>query len=178
MSNTEKHTCGRRMTGLGPWEREEHLDTWIDRDSVRACSFCGSMHPEDFLLAVESSCKVTPTDKSYKVYVDLPDPRAGQLRVISAITFEPGEDSWGAGRWVKVGRKQRRDLKRDGWVLGDYRYVMYAPRDTLHRKFYFQHLDESQRQRFIDLHNGGAMRLDFPGHFYCTPYFARAGAGS
>lgn len=45
-------------------------DTWYERDGARACSYCGSMHPDDLFLAIETGRKVTPTDKSYKLYVD------------------------------------------------------------------------------------------------------------
>lgn len=40
-----------------------------------------------------------------------------------------------------------------------------------HRKFYFQHLDEAGRDRFLELHNAGAMNLGYPGRFYRLPYF-------
>ena len=65
-----KQTCPRRMTEMGPWEREEDLDRWQERDGLRRCSFCGSMHPADFLAAIEQHDEIGPTDKSYKFYVD------------------------------------------------------------------------------------------------------------
>lgn len=44
-------------------------DSWIDRDGVRHCSFCGSLHPDDFMAAIERGEEATPTDKCYKVYL-------------------------------------------------------------------------------------------------------------
>jgi hypothetical protein len=40
-------------------------------------------------------------------------------------------------------------------------------------KFYFQHLGEAQRARFIELHNEGRLKLDSPGHFYVAPFFCQ-----
>lgn len=40
-------------------------------------------------------------------------------------------------------------------------------------KFYFQHLDSDQQQRFIDLLNAGKMKIGMPGHFYSMPFFMR-----
>ena len=38
-------------------------------------------------------------------------------------------------------------------------------------KFYFQHLSQAQKDRFIEIYNEGKMKIGFPGHFYTTPYF-------
>lgn len=38
-------------------------------------------------------------------------------------------------------------------------------------KFYFQHFDDAQRARFIELLNTGAVKIGFPGHFYVLPFF-------
>lgn len=35
----------------------------------RACSFCGSAHPNDFMQACRDGVEIGPTDKSYKVYI-------------------------------------------------------------------------------------------------------------
>lgn len=40
-------------------------------------------------------------------------------------------------------------------------------------KFYFQHLSETQRTRFIELHNEGRLKIAYPGHFYTTPFFCK-----
>ena len=36
----------------------------------RSCSWCGSMSPELLFEAIEAGCKLTPTDKNYKLYID------------------------------------------------------------------------------------------------------------
>lgn len=38
-------------------------------------------------------------------------------------------------------------------------------------KFYFQHLSEAGKARFIELANSKRMRLAFPGRFYVLPFF-------
>ncbi len=66
-------TCPRRMTEFGPWKREEGLDDFATEHGIigqgRGCTFCGSMHPDDFMEAVREGAEIEPTDKSYKVYV-------------------------------------------------------------------------------------------------------------
>lgn len=69
MSDT--FTCPRRIAdGRGGVEDE---DTWRDTGGIigqkGACSYCGSMHPEDFMDAARDGKEIGPTDKSYKVYV-------------------------------------------------------------------------------------------------------------
>lgn len=44
---------------------------------------------------------------------------------------------------------------------------------TLSVKFYYQHLDEAQRLRFIELVNNARMHIAEPGHFYVLPFFCR-----
>lgn len=62
---SERVTCPRRMTELGPWKREEGLDRWENG----TCSFCGSIFPGTFMAAATGGSQLAPTDKNYKVYV-------------------------------------------------------------------------------------------------------------
>lgn len=55
--------CPRRVEGPFHYPDEDH---WRDN---RTCSFCGSMMPEDVFTEIEKGTEVTPTDKSYKIYV-------------------------------------------------------------------------------------------------------------
>lgn len=89
--------------------------TWSDEGR---CSYCGSMSEEAFFKAIEDGVAITPTDKNYKVYVDVP--------------FATG--------------------------IG---------------KFYFQHLSEEGRQKFISLHNDRKMVFKEPGYLYTMPYFCK-----
>ena len=39
----------------------------------RTCSYCGSLHPDVLFEQIEKGAEITPTDKSYKIYVKLID---------------------------------------------------------------------------------------------------------
>lgn len=55
----------------------------------------------------------------------------------------------------------------------DYKvYVIGAGRGG-RGKFYFQHLSDAQRTRFVELLNAKKIGLEYPGHFYVTPFFCR-----
>lgn len=115
MSST--HSCPRRGETSTVFNYPTE-DTWDDRDGdgYLACSYCGSMNPDEFMARLErGDVTLDPTDKSYKVYVH------------------------GAG--------------------------------LRNAKFYFQHLNEEQKLRFIELHNEKRLQLNYPGYFYTRPFF-------
>lgn len=79
---TDKHTCPRRaedgtddptspFVGAGP-----NQDTYKAGHGLigqaRGCSYCGSMHPDDFMEEARSGRELGVTDKNYKVYVEGP----------------------------------------------------------------------------------------------------------
>jgi hypothetical protein len=43
-------------------------DFWYPNSQT--CSYCGSLRPDEFFAAIEAGKKITPTDKSYKAYID------------------------------------------------------------------------------------------------------------
>lgn len=85
-----RHAEEKRVTAEagGPWpqncprrsesfrEAEGEPDAWDIRIQMagglraRHCSWCGSLHPDDFLQRVEEGWVVGPTDKSYKLYLE------------------------------------------------------------------------------------------------------------
>jgi hypothetical protein len=66
------HTCGRRTEDGVPPDGRPGPDTWRERPGeLPSCSYCGSMHPNEFMRIAEGGVhELGPTDKSYKVYVD------------------------------------------------------------------------------------------------------------
>lgn len=115
-------TCPRRIEMFGVWEYKEGMDSY----ETGSCSFCGSMEPNIFMQAVRDGALLEPTDKNYKVYIEL------------------------------------------------------GPKDMT--KFYFQHLDATQREEFVDLYSRGKIRVwgidekgnqHDRGRFYVLPYFMR-----
>ena len=134
-------------------------DHWREHDpGVPTCSYCGSLRPDVFFAAVEAGAEIVPTDKSYKVYVCMPDPRAGAQRVIS--------------------KTHRRESPGDGWVMaddeaygelrdGDHCWVEYGPRPALMRaKFYTVHLNRDHAARLRILIDTGSLNIGYPGRFY------------
>jgi hypothetical protein len=48
------------------WQIREQLSNGI---VARHCSYCGSMHPDDFMAIIKDGGTVGPTDKNYKAYI-------------------------------------------------------------------------------------------------------------
>ena len=161
--------CPRRGEAPFAMRGDDGKDFW--RGGGDGCSYCGSISPEDFFAAVEAGAEIGPTDKSYKAYVDMPDPNAGQPRVVSSTNFDPASEGY-----VRVTAENadslplswddRKDAgERDLWVK-------IAPTSARRQgKFYFQHLSPEQRRMFIELYNAKKMKVGYPGHFYSRPFF-------
>lgn len=64
------HRCPRRNESALGIAAPGDPDVWTDRESHRECSWCGSIHPDDFINMVSQGAELTPSDKSHKVYVD------------------------------------------------------------------------------------------------------------
>lgn len=68
----ERHTCPRRAEAPAFHRQGDDLDTWVVRDGLRHCSFCGSLHPDEVMAHwLGQTWTLSPTDKSYKAYVHL-----------------------------------------------------------------------------------------------------------
>lgn len=73
----QTHSCPRRAESF---VRDDAVDTWpvhdysdapgIINNSRRSCSYCRSLHPDDFMAAIRDGAEIGPTDKSYKAYVE------------------------------------------------------------------------------------------------------------
>lgn len=73
---TQPQTCPRRMNEVGPWKHEENLDRWLPhKNGERVCSFCGSLHPEDFIKLCHQAAQpgaevdIETSSKEYKYYI-------------------------------------------------------------------------------------------------------------
>lgn len=170
----EEQLCPRRSESGGL--AAAGVDYWQYRHGKphRSCSYCGSVHPEDFLAAAIAGCKLGATDKSYKSYIDMPqDPTLmGELVVVGASNGPHAE----ADGWTKYDHEQHEViLRRSNWRVpdnGENAWYMFAPRGpVIHDKFYFQHLSPEQQQQFIDLYNAKKLNYgDYP--LYVLPFFA------
>jgi hypothetical protein len=135
---------------LCPRRRESHLQ-WPGPDmwhGGQCCSYCGSLNPDVFMARLEAgTIELGPTDKNYKVYVEN---RGGEPFATVHRQCPPGQHCDGpdvCDHWVREERG--------------------------HAKFYFEHLSEEQRRRFIELLNERKPVIGYPGHFYVLPFFCR-----
>lgn len=143
------------------------------------CSYCGSMRPDTLLEAIEAgSVTLGATDKNYKLYVKgLADPEAGQPTIYSSANHKPDGEGW-----IQLTNELADEHglnSYDRTHIGDW--VRIEPRRaTVHGTFYFQHFDEDQRRRFVDLYNANKMRfedfrcgkrVEVPRGFYRLPFF-------
>ena len=80
--SADTHVCPRRVEnprypgddGVDSWPIHEYPDSpGIINNGRRSCSYCGSLHPDDFLAAIREGAEIGPTDKSYKAYVEWPN---------------------------------------------------------------------------------------------------------
>lgn len=150
---TEKQRCPRR------YDDAAVKDTWRDHVGLagqkRGCSYCGSMHPDDFMQAIRDGHQVGPTDKSYKAYLS------------KALT----PDELAAHRDNEIARWALDvDLIKATEIVDKHLAETPAHGQSL-GKFYFQHLSEDQMREFIDILNAGRMNIGYPGHFYSPPFF-------
>lgn len=158
--------CPRKAEATMGVQRE-HKTHWRPDGT---CSYCGSISPDMLFAAIEAGAQLGPTDKSYKVYVDLPHPDAGKPCVLGSANFEQKGEGW-----VEITPENRADLPLDDYQRKNYRdgtWVHVTTRGPInHAKFYFQHLSEAEMQRFVDLFNARKLNIGFPGHFYVEPFF-------
>ena len=66
--------CPRRGESFRQTAEGELADHWRDNahnteGGKHSCSYCGSIHPDEFMQAVRDGVEIGPTDKSYKAYM-------------------------------------------------------------------------------------------------------------
>lgn len=155
-------TCPRRGDPFAYGAGEERQDYWYERNHMRVCSYCGSLHPDDFMKAIDDGHEIGPTDKNYKAYVDLPNPDVGKM-VWSGSSSGPA---------FRDGQPTLPDLTPEEIAAGRYSRANYSPAGPkLNGKFYYQHLSHEQMQRFVDKVNDKSMKIGYPNYFYRKPYF-------
>ena len=145
---TPTFNCPRRIEdGRGPGSPfvapgVELHDFWRGDDS---CSYCGSLNPETLMRRLNAGdVELTPTDKSYKVYVD------NEGGAAFKNTYRNCTDKYGC--------------------TGPDNCTHWVTEERSHTKFYFQHFDRAQCI-FVELLNAKKLRLKYPGHFYVLPFF-------
>lgn len=96
--------------------------------------------------------------------------------VVGQFKF-PEQDEWRNGRCSFCG-----SIAPDVFIHAAESGVELGPTDKDYkvyvsigegRKFYFQHLDGPQKERFVELLNAKKLNIGFPGRFYMQPFFVR-----
>jgi hypothetical protein len=168
--------CPRRFDDSSVFRVLAGEDSWMDRNGYPTCTYCGSLHPDALFEAIAEGRELGPTDKNYKVYVDLLEKEPTALCVVASTNFDPKDE-----RYVRVA-----DLSQPLYQLAvtsgngrnpETTWVQFASRGPRVRaKFYFQHLSEKQRQQFVEMLNSRTMNIGYPGYFYRTPFFCKVEA--
>lgn len=107
------------------------------------------MSPDQLFAAIRAGAEIGPTDKNYKIYV----------RVVEN-TYRMLVEGTLAAR-VEYAQECRVHLA----ALDTVRAIRGAA------KFYFQHFNEDEKKRFVELINAKGIVMGYPGHFYRLPYF-------
>lgn len=161
----------------------------------RYCSYDGSMHPDEFMAYLtKPGTELTPTDKSYKVYISVVSDEPEQMRVICSACVargtRPGNDSgmeYGREWMTYADAVERHPELREGYESHlrhvetlasshpwhtETHWVQVCPRgERRESKFYFEHLSAEQRTRFVEMLNADQLTLRAPGYFYSSPFF-------
>lgn len=123
-------------TGLVPWRNAAppNLRKLLTTGRLRACDYCGSMHPSDVVAAIQAGATGGWADWKYgwphKYYLDsVPNPHAGLLEGRSSQNFPPPNTDQTV--WQKI----------KGWW---YEIAPAAP--TTSGKFYTVHLQDATPQ--------------------------------
>lgn len=126
------------------------------------CSFCGGWRPSLALAAIKAGATVTPTDKGYKIYIEVPNPDAGKLHVCGWANH----DKVGEG-WEKFTRERAAELGYTPDEDDEPGFILVAPHGpTLTRKVYTNHFSESQAVELVVLNEKKEIKFNVPGYFY------------
>lgn len=153
------------------------------------CPYDGSMHPDEFMAYLDKpGTELTPTDKNYKVYIDVASEEPAQMRYVASCTRRPGEGPPDDREWMtwEDAVKRHPELREEHerhlqhvestapshpWRT-DTHWIQVGPRgERRESKFYFEHLSAEQRTAFIQKLNAGELTLREPGFFYRLPFF-------
>ena len=116
------------------------------REDDNSCTYCGSLNPDEFMRRLEAGdIEIGTTNKNYKVYVH-------------NLGGEPFKQTY---RDCPRGSAPHMPDECDHWVT----------REIEQTKFYFQHLSQDQRERFVELLNAKSLRFAGGYGFSPLPFF-------
>lgn len=127
---------------------------YLNKPDDGTCDYCGSLDPDVLMAGLEAgTVELGPTDKNYKVYV-------------KNVGGEPFKQSYRVDQPSKPGEVMKDPMDQTKWE--------WETREVQDAKFYFEHLSEDQKKRFVELLNAKRIRVGYPGHFYRLPFFVTA----
>jgi hypothetical protein len=137
-------TCPRAIEdGRVGWLQKMGLPDVKDDGS---CGYCGSVLGDEFMARVEAgTVELGATDKNYKAY----------LRNSGGPAF----------------KQSYRDCPKGAVCTGPKDCTHWVMRETDQTKFYFQHLSDAQKTRFVELLNERKVKFEGGEYFYVMPYF-------
>lgn len=163
----KKHYCPRRDESPNPsayGDGSATPDSWYrryGRKGPRSCTYCGSLHPDDFMDVVRTgSGKIGPTDKNYKVYVTIPT-----LLYTPTSTFTNHD-----------GKKVVQKLPKTPATLKFYfQHLSEDDRrefvDEYNRRPVTNELPDGTVEEVGDSTMNGKMKIGYPGYLYVKPFF-------
>lgn len=146
----EKQTCPRRYEvgqagdGVDSWQVSEKRNG----HEYRTCTYCGSVHPADFIALIKAGTPIEATDKSYKFYVDIPSTNPDRLWVLGASY---GRVADGFIPWAELTKEQRKAVKAGGYKKGSAQAFTFAKRTVQFGKFYTHHFQQGYGATFRKL---------------------------
>lgn len=153
-----------------------NLDTYEKNRGIvgqpEGCSYCGSLPPDMFMEHIrDGTAALEATDKSYKLYLDIPNPNEGGIRVSSRSDSTSGggkpweeltdvekkavKSQWKKPRGGIFGKGEKRYYKDGRWDIGEWGA-------TVHCKFYTAHLSEEQGREFEQLFKDNKIVWKYP----------------
>lgn len=141
MTEPESQSCPRRLNEMGPWSHTEGLDSWVTPRDRRSPSRRDPGPLCSFCGSLEPGRFLELVGEGWVVDPTLKTYKAYLTEVLHA---EPAT--------VRPGKP-------------------LPPVVCGRAKFYFPHLVEPQKLRFIELYNTHVMKVGFPGRFDPLPYF-------
>src|SRR3954469_15445044 len=125
------------------------------------CDFCGGIRPSIALAHIRAGCEVEPTDKGYKFYLLVPDPKAGTPAVFGSCNFK--QEGHG---WELYTPERAAELGYTPYGTPPVS-IQVSPTPALKTlKCYTNHFSQAQAVEFVTLNESGNMKLGYPGRFY------------
>ncbi|MDR6381815.1 hypothetical protein [Paraburkholderia caribensis] len=161
--------------GLVPWFDAEapNLDAGRTTGRLRACGYCGSMHPADVAAAIRAGAKGHWADFKYgwphKAYFDgIPNPHAGMLESRCSCSH-PKQEEVDAGKWVRspTGMFDQ----STGKPTFTWREPGKPAAQTTYGKFYTEHLQDAtpEDRATIEQHLGLSFEFSEDGRVSWKP---------